>query len=251
MIRTIERLLTFKPNADDHGALKGREHTRLRFGGEFGLDLDGVWIPQSSNIAILFLHGNRHNITKFGDHYDLFRDLGFSCLAFDYPGYGESAGSPSEAALYASARAAYSSLVHQWGVSPGSLVIYGCSLGGAVAVELAREHAAACLITESAFTNSHAMAQHLYPLLPIQRLFAKRFQNDAKVSEIRLPHLFLHGESDPLVPVRMATELYNLATGPKEVVLVPRASHTNTIAMGGAPLRETIDAFIRRAAVRD
>lgn len=249
MIRTIERLLTFKPNSEDHGALKGREHTRFRFGGEFALDLEGVWLPQSSNTTVLFLHGNRHNITRFGDHYDLFRGLGVSCLAFDYPGYGTSTGHPSEEALYASARAAYSLLVHQRGVTPSSLVIYGCSLGGAVALELARDHSAACLITESAFTNSHAMAEHLYPLLPIKKLLPKRFQNDVKVGEIRLPHLLLHGEQDPLVPAQMATELFDLAAQPKQLVLVQRATHTNTIVTGGAPLRETIRAFIQEATV--
>jgi len=247
MIRTIERLLTFKPNSDDHGALRGREHTRFRFGGEFALDLDGVWLPQSSDTTVLFLHGNRHNITRFGDHYDLFRDLGISCLTFDYPGYGESSGSPSEASLYASARAAYSFLVHQRGVDPSSLIIYGCSLGGAVALELAKDHSASCLITESAFTNSHAIAKHLYPLLPIQRLLPKRFQNDTKVSDLCLPHLLLHGELDQLVPVQMATELYRLAAQPKQLVLVPQASHTDTLVTGGASLRETISAFIRGA----
>ncbi len=247
MIRTIERLLTFKPNSDDHGALESREHIRCRFGKEFALDLDGVWLPQPSDTTVLFIHGNRHNITRFGDHYDLFRDLGVSCFAFDYPGYGLSRGSPSESVLYASARAAYSFLVHHHQIAPTSLVLYGCSLGGAVALDLAIHHKAACLVTESTFTNSHAMAKQLYPYIPIQRFMTNRFQNDTKVGDVHYPHLLLHGERDPLVPVRMAIELHQRASEPKQLLIVPEATHTNTISVGGAPLREAIGAFIKTA----
>jgi fermentation-respiration switch protein FrsA (DUF1100 family) len=247
MIRTVERLLTFKPNSHDHGALQGREYRRFRFGEEFSLNLEGVWLPQASNTTALFIHGNRHNLTKFGDHYDLFQQLGISCLAFDFPGYGTSSGTPSEASLYASARAAYSWLRHQHQVSPTSLIIYGCSLGGAVALDLARDQDAACLITESTFTNSHDMAKHLYPFLPIQRILPKRFENDAKIREVRAPHLLLHGERDPLVPVHMAHTLYQLAAQPKHLVVVPEATHTDTLVVGGQKLTKEIGAFIERA----
>jgi fermentation-respiration switch protein FrsA (DUF1100 family) len=247
MIRTVEKLLTFKPNSHDHGALVGREYRRFRFGQEFALELDGVWLPQASDITALFIHGNRHNLTRFGDHYDLFRKLGISCLAFDFPGYGKSSGTPSEASLYASARAAYSWLRHHHQLSPTSLLIYGCSLGGAVALELARDHDTACLITESTFTNSHDMAKHLYPFLPIHRLLPNRFQNDAKIRKVRAPHLLLHGERDPLVPVRMAHALYELAAQPKQLLVVPEATHTDTLVVGGQKLTHEIGAFIKGA----
>lgn len=250
MIRAIEKLLTFKPNAQNHGALRGRTQERVRFGREFSLQLDGVWLPQSSAITALFIHGNRHNITRFGDHYDLFAALGISCFAFDFPGYGNSSGVPSEAALYASARAAYAWLRYECDVPASSLVIYGCSLGGAVAIELARTHSAACLITESAFTNSHDMARHLYPLLPIQRLLPKRFQNDTKVKGIKLPHLILHGGRDPLVPVRMAQTLYEMASEPRRLVIVPDATHTDTLTVGGPELRASISSFIESSTAR-
>lgn len=247
MIRAIEKLLTFKPNSLDHGALSGRKYSRFRFGHEFSMDLEGIWLPQSSHITALFIHGNRHNLTKFGDHYDLFRELGISCLSFDFPGYGNSIGSPSEPALYASARAAYSWLRHERQISPNSLIIYGCSLGGAVALELARHCEAACLITESTFTNSHDMARHLYPFLPIHRLLPKRFENDMKVASVRTPHLLLHGERDPLVPVSMARTLYDLAAQPKQLCIVPGATHTDALAIGGHTLTKDIGEFITRS----
>jgi pimeloyl-ACP methyl ester carboxylesterase len=247
MLQAVERLLTFKPNSRDHGALNGREHNRFRFGGEFSLDLEGVWLPQSSQTTVIFIHGNRHNLTKFGDHYDLFRQLGISCLAFDFPGYGNSLGTPSEPALYASARAAYSWLTSRFQIPPSSIIIYGCSLGGAIALELAQYHKAACLITESTFTNSHDMAKHLYPYLPIQRLLPKRFQNDYRISNVNIPHLLLHGEQDPLVPVQMALRLHALAADPKQLIVVPEASHTDTLLLGGQGLLRDIGAFIERA----
>lgn len=250
MLRAVERLLTFKPNSRDHGALSGRECQRFRFGGEFSLELEGVWLPQPSETAVLFIHGNRHNLTKFGEHYDLFRELGISCLAFDFPGYGNSGGTPSEPALYASARAAYAWLTYERQLPSSSIIIYGCSLGGAVALELARDHEAACLITESTFTNSHDMAKHLYPFLPIQRLLPKRFQNDAKVGHVNIPHLLIHGEQDPLVPVRMARRLHELAAHPKQLIVVPEATHTNTLLIGGQTLSRDIGAFIERATRR-
>jgi pimeloyl-ACP methyl ester carboxylesterase len=244
MIRAVEKLLTFKPNSLDHGALVGREHRRFRFGQEFALELDGVWLPQASNVTALFIHGNRHNLTKFGEHYDLFRQLGISCLAFDFPGYGNSSGTPSEPALYASARAAYSWLRHERQVTPSSIIIYGCSLGGAVALELAQNYEAACLITESAFTNSHDMAKHLYPFLPIQRVLPKRFENDSKIGKVRIPHLLIHGERDSLVPVCMARALYELAADPKQLIVVPEAAHTDTLVIGGQRLAREIGVFI-------
>lgn len=120
-----------------------------------------------------------------------------------------------------------------------------------MAVELAQAQAAACLITESAFTNSHDMARHLYPLLPIQRLLPKRFQNDTKVQNIGLPHLILHGGQDPLVPARMARTLYEVASEPKRLVVVPDAAHTDTLAVGGLGLRAEIQTFIESSTAGD
>jgi hypothetical protein len=106
------------------------------------------------------------------------------------------------------------------------------------------------LITESTFTNSHDMAEHLYPLMPIQRLLPKRFGNDAKIGNIRTPHLLLHGERDTLVPVSMARELYELAPEPKQLLVVPEATHTDTLVVGGQRLAREIEAFITRSTRR-
>jgi pimeloyl-ACP methyl ester carboxylesterase len=245
MLQLIERALTFKPDRIDHGGLRGRQHTKLRFGNSAGFDLDGVWLPQDSKFAVLFIHGNKHNITKFSEHYDLFQRLQLSCLAFDYPGYGQSAGTPSEEGLYHSAHAAYTHVQQALGYPPSQILIYGFSLGGAVAIELLQHHTAAALITESTFTNSHAMAKHLYPFVPVSGIFPIRFTNDARVQNITIPHLIIHGEQDSIVPVGMAHELHALALPPKELYTIAGAQHTDSVLRGADPLIQKISSFVR------
>lgn len=244
MLTLIERLLTFKPNTIDHGGLQSLEHERVRFGTDFGLDLDGVWLPQQSPITVLFIHGNRHNVTRFREHYELFRSLGVSCFTFDFPGYGSSKGTPSEAALYASARAAYAHVTSAYGVNGNHIAIYGCSLGGAVAVELAQYAPAACLITESTFTNSKAIARYLYPYLPIRHLLPTRFANDARIASIQIPKLLIHGVKDERVPVTMGHDLYAKAAEPKQLFLVENAGHIDCIRYGGDTLSHQVRDFI-------
>lgn len=252
----LEHRLTFKPDSADHGGLSALKHERTIFGREFGLALDGAWFNRGSEVGgsevggsgvvVLFMHGNRYNITKFHEHYKLFHNLGISCFAFDYPGYGKSAGSPSEAALYASARAALSHLTSTLGVSDTKrIVLYGCSLGGAVAVQLASSHNIGGLITEGTFTNSHEIGAYLYPYLPITRFLKRRFINDSLVRRINAPKLFLHGSADTRVPVKMAHALHAAALGEKILIVVPEADHTSCLEVGGEQLQKRIGEFIK------
>jgi fermentation-respiration switch protein FrsA (DUF1100 family) len=245
MFSFLEHFLTFKPNTQNHGALQHFSHERTRIGTEFGMDLDAAWFRRKSTAAVLFLHGNRHNITRFHDHYALFERLGVSCLTFDYPGYGESKGVPSEAALYAGARAAHSHLVNRLGFQEQQIAVYGCSLGGAVAVELASQVKVGCLITESTFTNSHDIATFLYPYLPITRFLKRRFNSDTLIRELQIPKLFIHGASDARVPSSMAHTLYDHAADPKNLIIVPEADHVSCVSTGGQPLWAQIGDFIR------
>jgi fermentation-respiration switch protein FrsA (DUF1100 family) len=240
----IEKKLTFKPDALDHGGLSKLPHERVRFGHEYGLDLDGICYRGSQQIAILFIHGNRHNITKFADHYTLFSRLGVSFFAFDYPGYGTSKGEPSEAALYTSARAAFAFVSTHLGFPASAIVVYGCSLGGAVASELVQHAQPAALITESTFTNSKAIARHLYPLLPLWTLTPNRFRNDERFARLTLPTMVIHGDRDTVVPVRMAHELFARLQSPKKLSIIEGADHVNSIAVGAHQLRDEISTFL-------
>ncbi len=201
-------------------------------------------MPQNTGASVLFIHGNRHNLTRFEEHYRLFNSLGISCLAFDYPGYGKSKGTPSEAALYSSARAAHSYMCQTLGIPPRNIAIYGCSLGGAVAVELACNATSGCLITESTFTNSQDMAKHLYPYLPIRHFLPTRFANDHRIGRITIPKLLIHGDSDERVPVHMAHTLFERARNPKSLHIIPKADHINCLTVGGPALHQSVHDFI-------
>jgi len=242
----LERKLTFKPSSEDHGGLAEIPHERVQFGADFGMDLDGVFVDNGSDSIVLFTHGNRHNITRFREHYHLFASLRQSFFTFDYPGYGRSPGIPTEENVYRSAQAAYAHITQCRGYHHEKIIAYGCSMGGAVAIELVQHERVACLITESTFTNTWDMAKHLYPYLPLWPLLPKRFENDRKLSYSTLPILIIHGELDPIVPVRMASELARVAAGPTQIVLIPEANHTNSLEMGATSLQSTIKGFIEK-----
>lgn len=244
MLRLLERKLTFKPTMEEHGGLEGIPHRRFEFGHEFGMKLDGVFVDHGSPSLVLFTHGNKHNITRFREHYHLFSAIGQSFFTFDYPGYGRSPGTPSEELVYASARAAYSYINSTLGFRPDKIVSYGCSMGGAVAIELIQHAPVACIITESTFTNSWDMARHLYPYLPVWPFLPKRFRNDEKVPNIKVPMLIIHGEADEVVPANMGQKLYESAQAPRELIIVPEANHIDSLVRGGEKLQETIRNFI-------
>lgn len=244
MLQLLERKLTFKPSRDDFGGLATLPHERLEFGGDFGMRLDGIFVDNGSQSVVLFTHGNRHNITRFREHYELFTSIGQSFFTFDYPGYGKSPGAPSEQNVYASARAAYTYLTKDLGFSAEKVVSYGCSMGGAVAIELVQHAKVACLITESTFTNTWDMARHLYPFFPVWPLLPKRFENDMKIPRIKVPILLIHGDNDPIVPARMASTLARAATSPTHVIVVPGANHINSLEIGAEDLRARIKEFI-------
>ena len=117
-------------------------------------------------------------------------------------------------------------------------------MGGAVAIELVQQARVACLITESTFTNTWDMAKHLYPYLPVWPLLPKRFENDRKIANIQVPILMIHGAQDPIVPVRMASELARVAAKPPRLVVIPGADHINSLDVGATPLQLTIRDFI-------
>jgi fermentation-respiration switch protein FrsA (DUF1100 family) len=250
VLRLIEQRLIFKPTREDHGGLDAIPHERIRFGREFGLDLDGAFVHNGSSSVALFLHGNRHNITRFRDHYDLFTHIGQSFFTFDYPGYGQSHGTPSEGAAYAAARAAYALIRAKMNTPADKIIVYGCSMGGAVAMELCQNAQVAGLITEATFTNSREMAQHLYPYLPLWPFLPNRFRNDLKISQINAPIMLIHGNRDPIVPASMASQLLKASEGRAKLVIIEDADHISCIPRSNGELEKKIHEFILQHTAR-
>jgi fermentation-respiration switch protein FrsA (DUF1100 family) len=179
-------------------------------------------VLQSGGMWMLICHGNFGNI-GYGqrpEFYSLMRDLGLNLLAFDYRGFGDSTGAPSERGLYADARASYDYLTRTLHVPPEKIVIFGHSLGSGVAIELATRVPAAALVVEGAYTSVTDRAQELYPLLPIQLVSSQRFASIDRIASINVPKLFLHSPEDAVIPYAHGERLFAAARSPKQLVSV-------------------------------
>ena len=196
---------------------------RVEIPTEDKVTLVGWVIPapsDSSGLWLLICHGNAGNLSEFDRplHYAGLRQLGLSLLAFDYRGYGESDGEPSEQGLYRDAEAAYRFLREVRGVTADRIVIFGHSLGSAVAIDLAAGHPAAGLIVEGALTSATDRGGELYPYIPVRWIARSRFSSLDKVSGIRVPKLFLHADRDDVIPLDHGRRLFEAAPEPKTFV---------------------------------
>ena len=169
---------------------------------------------------LLVCHGNAGNLSDSGRpaHYAGLRALGLNLLAFDYRGYGESGGAPTEAGLYRDAEAAYGYLRDTLGVPPERIVLFGHSLGSAVAVELATRVPAAGLVLDGALMSVIARAQEVYPYVPVRWIARSRFASIEKIGRVEIPKLFLHARQDDVVPIAHGRRLYEAAPPPKTFV---------------------------------
>ncbi|MGF1535894.1 MAG: alpha/beta hydrolase [Elainellaceae cyanobacterium] len=194
--------------------------------------LYGWWIPaETPRGVILFLHGNASSVGDNVERAARFNRLGFTALMVDYRGYGLSKGLyPSEPQVYEDADAIWQYLTDQRGVDPSAIMIYGHSLGGAIAIELAARHPeSGCLVVESSFTSIQDMAARnpFLGIFPIQRLLSQKFCSLEKVSSLKMPKIFIHGERDNIVPSTMSRRLYQEAAEPKALMVDASAGHEN------------------------
>lgn len=173
---------------------------------------------EGATFTLLYCHGNAGNLSHRAEHIGELHRLGFNVLAFDYRGFGLSDGRPSEAGTYLDAEAAWDYLVGKRGIEPSAIVLYGRSLGGAVAIELARRHRPAALIVDATFTSLADVAAHHYRLLPVRLLVRHHYDSLSKIGAIQCPKLFLHGRSDGLVPFDLGRRLFDAAAPPKRFV---------------------------------
>ncbi|BAU14103.1 hypothetical protein LEP3755_46480 [Leptolyngbya sp. NIES-3755] len=175
-----------------------------------------------------------------------FRQLGFSVLVFDYRGYGRSTGNfPTEQQIYEDAEAVLNHLRQT--VPADQIVIYGESLGGAIALDLAIKHPEAKgLILQSTFTSIAEVTKQrgVFGLFPIDILLTERFNSIEKIRSLKVPVLFLHGTRDSVVPMQMSQTLYNAASEPKQLFLIPNADHVRIYQPGNASYLKAIQGFV-------
>jgi uncharacterized protein len=214
--------------------------------------LHGWWMPAPPEAPVmLYLHGNGGNIGAYASQAARLRNLGYSVLIFDYRGYGLSSGPfPCEERVYEDAELAWSWLTGTMKIPPGQICIFGHSLGGAIAIEMATRHPdAAALIVESSFTSAIAMGNHLqvFRIFPLRALLHHHFDSIVKVPTLRMPVLFMHGTRDLTVPCRMSRELYAAAAEPKQLVIFRGAMHMNCGESAPDLYRDSVTRFIDRA----
>ncbi len=218
-----------------------------------GLRLHGWWIPSSRDRGtILFCHGNAGNISHRLESIAVFHSLGLNVLIFDYRGFGRSEGSPNEEGTYLDAEAAYLHLRREREIPAERIVLFGRSLGGAVAIELAQrlcEKAsypkAAGLICEATFTSAEAMGRLLFPSLPVGLIIRNKYDSISKVPSLELPVLFIHSPDDELVPFEHGRALFAEAPEPKEFLRIA-GGHGDGFLVTGPAYREGIAAFLEK-----
>lgn len=194
----------------------GLPHEDIRLTTDDGLSLHGWFIPAAeARGTVLFLHGNAGNISHRIDTLQMFHRLGYSTLIFDYRGYGNSSGTPSEQGTYRDAEAAWRYLTEQRRIPPCQIVLFGESLGGAVASWLAARQKPAALVIASGFTSAPDLAQHFYPYLPVRWLARLRYDTRENLRAVAAPVLIAHSPEDEIIPFEHGQALYATANSPK------------------------------------
>ncbi|OUL18710.1 alpha/beta fold hydrolase [Nostoc sp. 106C] len=217
--------------------------------------IHGWWLKAKHSNAkvLLYLHGNGINIGANIAHAYRFYQLGFSVLLIDYRGYGRSEGTfPNERRVYQDAATAWNYLVQQLQIPPGQIFIYGHSLGGAIAIDLAVKHPnAAGLIVESSFTSIREVVayRNLFWMFPVNLILTQRFESIKKLPKLKMPVLFIHGTADSSVPFLMSQKLYANAPETKKLILVPNAGHNDVADVAGVEYMQWIDDFVQQVYV--
>jgi fermentation-respiration switch protein FrsA (DUF1100 family) len=193
----------------------GLEYRELELATSDGVTVHGWYLPaENARGALLFCHGNAGNIEHRLYPARVFHELGLAVLLFDYRGYGKSTGEPSEEGTYRDAEAAYDFLAAE-GFMPKGIVLYGESLGGGVAIELAGRRQVAGVAVESTFTSVTNLGAELYRWLPVRLLSRFRYDNAAKVASLGVPLLVAHSPDDELIPYSHGEAVFAAAAEPK------------------------------------
>jgi len=201
-----------------------------------GERLHGWWIPakQPDAPVMLYFHHNAINISANVSQALQFHKFGYSIFLFDYRGFGRSEGKfPTEAQVYEDAQAAWNYLVQERRISPDRIIIYGHSVGGAIAIDLAAKHPeAGALVVQSSFTSMRDMTKRfgLYWLFPVEFLLRQHFESLEKMKSVRMPVLIITGTEDLQISVAMGDRLYEAAPEFKQLIVVQGGGHDNHLS---------------------
>jgi fermentation-respiration switch protein FrsA (DUF1100 family) len=211
----------------------GLEFEDVIFRSSDGLELTGWYIPVGDGkITILFCHGNGGNIMHRLDSISIFHNLGLNCFLFDYRGYGNSEGKTTEAGTYLDTNAAYNWLINQRKTAPNNIIIFGRSLGGSIAAELATKVEAKGLVIESTFTSYVDMGRNLYFYMLVRWFARFRYSTIDYIKQVHCPVMVIHSKDDEIVPFDFGLKLHEAANEPKEFVEI-YGSHNDGFLVSG------------------
>ena len=192
--------------------------------------LNAWFVPaQQARGVVLFFHGNGGSIAHRLDYLQMFHELGLSVLIFDYRGFGKSSGKPSEEGTYRDAEAAWKYLVETRHVAPSSIVLYGESLGGAVAAWLATRVKPRALIIASTLTSVPDLAAKYYYLFPVRLLVRYQYNTKKYLQAVACPVLIVHSREDEIVPFEHGEQLFAAAHEPKQLLEIHGGHNTGLI----------------------
>jgi fermentation-respiration switch protein FrsA (DUF1100 family) len=247
----LDQLLVYHPTPwddKDWVRLSRLPLEEVWFQAQDGTRLFGWYVPATGLSAVLlWCHGNAGNIIHRLENLAALHKIGLSVFLFDYRGYGRSEGMPSEPGLYQDALAAYEVLTKAKQVPPERIVLFGRSLGAAVAGTLASQRPAAGLILESAFPSVEALAKFHYWGLPMHWLVSAEYNLADRLRQVSRPVLVIHGDRDSLVPLQLGQEVFEAARPPKDLYVVHGAGHNDLVRIGGAPYFERLRRFVKDA----
>ena len=205
------------------------------FPAEDGIRLHGWFVPGPDERAVvLWFHGNAGNISHRLHNLKKLHDaLQIPVFIFDYREYGRSEGEISKAGTFADAHGAFRYLVNEKGFNVSSVMLFGRSLGTALAVDIASRENCLGVILEAAFTSTDEIMQRYFPFFKSPALSAVKYDSLSLIHKIKSPLLFIHGQFDQTIPVSMARRLYEKALSDKEFYEIPGADHNDTYLVGG------------------
>lgn len=248
----IENFFVFFPETpfDLTPAEMPLNYDEVYFNTQDGKSLHGWFFPLEGEFpVILFFHGNAGNISHRLENIRLLLEQKLQVFIFDYRGYGKSSGRPSEKGIYRDGLQAYDYLVEARHLPPSRIILFGRSLGAAVAIEVALKKDARSIIIESAFTSTKDMAKTMSLFRLFSRFLPPNYNNLEKIAHVSIPKLIIHGEEDEIVPFSMGQKLFTASKAPKYFIGLEKAGHNDTYLVGGEKYFQTIAAFARDSKI--
>jgi len=229
----------------------GLQYEEVWFTAADGVKLHGWWVPKAGAPVWLWFHGNAGNISHRLENIKLLvEEVGVQVFIFDYREYGKSQGRISREGTFKDAAAAHRYVIASRGHPGSEVILFGRSLGTALATDLAVKNPCRALILESPFTNSQEMARLFAPFLFDWRPRVP-YDNLGKIGYVRAPVMVIHGANDEIIPVDMGRRVFGAASEPKDLYIIPGAHHNDTYLVGGRTYVQRLRDFIHKVPSAD